>query len=323
MERMQRLARTVEKPKAMTVQPIDMNMAVEFKAGPGGASVWKTLVDITEETRQYDELHMMMRGGCLVVPVVELRTMKLPVPDRREQIKFQEGRKNTIDSEGMWRTIDDMANDLNKHHQDMVNSGIPNADKKIETTDEYIKLHSYLDQEAEVMTKERVKEVLEALGVPALLVRGLKLEKKTIENLQKFGLLTRLPRNDKGHEVWDWEADIIAAYTEGATLHVIVGEVKRKNRNPWESSKALDHGVVSKALNQLRMDLEFMQVTNRKTKFVETNLLSPGHPRGLPCHQPQAALCGRVPGRQRGRAEEALLHLLPQPRHRAGGPGRP
>ena len=224
MEQMQRLARTVEKPKAMTVQPIDMNLAVEFRAGPGGAAVWKTLVNMTEETRQSDELHMMMRGGCLVVPAVELRTMKLPVPDRRDQIKFQEGRRNTIDSEGMWRTTDDMADDLNKRHQDMVNSGIVNADKKIETSDEYIKLHSYLDQEAEVTTKEGVKEVLEALGVPALLVRGLKLEKKTIENLQKFGLLTRLPKNDKGQEAWYWEADIMAAYTEGATLHVIVGE---------------------------------------------------------------------------------------------------
>ena len=54
----------------------------------------------------------------------------------------------------------------------------------------------------------------------------------------------------------------MAAYIEGATLHVVLGEVKRKNKNPWESSKTLDHGVVSKALNQLRMDSEFMQVTN-------------------------------------------------------------
>ena len=143
----------------------------------------------------------------------------------------------------------------------MVDSGILGADKKVETTDEYIKLHSYLDQEAEVTTKERVKEVVEGLGVPALLVRGLKMERRTIENLRKFGLLTRLPRNDEGQEAWDWEADIMAAYIEGATLHVVLGEVKRKNRNPWESSKALDHGVISKALNQLVMDSKFIQVT--------------------------------------------------------------
>ena len=266
MEQMLRLARTVEKPKAMTVQPIDMNLAVEFPAGPGGAATWKTLVDMTQETRHSDELHMMMRGGCLVVPAVELRTMKLPVPDRRDQIKFQEGKKNTIDSEGMWRTVDDIADDLSKRHQDMVDRGIPGADKKVETTDEYIKLHSYLDQEAEVTTKERVEEVLEGLGVPALLVRGLKMERRTIENLQKFGLLTRLPRNDKGQEAWDWEADIMAAYIEGATLHVVLGEVKRKNKNPWESSKTLDHGVVSKALNQLVMDSKFIQVTFKSKK---------------------------------------------------------
>ena len=210
MEQMQHLARTVERPKAMTVQPIDMNMAVEFRAGPGGAAVWKTLVDMTEETKQSDKLHMMMRGGCLVVPGIELRTIKLPVPDRRDQIKFKEGKKNTIDSEGMWRTIEELADDLNKLYQVEVQKGTPNAEKKIETTNEYIKLHSYLDQEAEMTTKERVKEVLEALGVPSLLVRGLKLEKKTIDNLQKFGLLARLPRSDKGQEARDWEADIMA-----------------------------------------------------------------------------------------------------------------
>ena len=43
----------------------------------------------------------------------------------------------------------------------------------------------------------------------------------------------------------DWEAYM--AYIEGAILNVIVREVKRKNKNPWELSKELDHGAVSKA----------------------------------------------------------------------------
>ena len=51
-------------------------------------------------------------------------------------------------------------------------------------------------------TKERMEEVLKALGVPAMLVRGLRMEKKTIEILKKFGLLTKLPKNNKGQEVW-------------------------------------------------------------------------------------------------------------------------
>ena len=265
MEQLQRLQRTVDRTRDSMVRPVNMNLSVEFKAGPGGSTVKKNLMDMAEEIRRSDEFQMVMKGGVLSVPGIELRTMKLPMPDRRDQIKFKEGNKNTIDSEGMWKTIEDITEDLNKVYLDMVARGVTDAEARVKGTEEYIKLHSYLDQAAEVTAKETIKGVLEALGMPGMIVRGMKLENKTIETLQKFGLLTRLPKNDKGLDITDWEADIVAAYVWGVTLHVVVGEVKRKSKNPWETSKTLEHGVVSKALNQLRADLEFIQVFSSKT----------------------------------------------------------
>ena len=253
--------------------------------------------------------------------------MKLPEPDEvTGEIKFEEGNPNTIDSEPITKTLDKLADELRLVYQKMKDSGIAS---KITKIPEYIKYHQYQDKAAEVKIKNAMETALEKLGMPAILVRGMHMTETTIKILQKFGLLSNLPKrrgkkvktseketeeaevhtaskeepsttdvtkklkeekkesqsfedvenvetiNGSGEaegltteaealtaakEVKEWEADIVAAYVWGATLHVIVGEVKRKSKNPWDNSKTkLDRETRNKALDQLKTDMEFVQ----------------------------------------------------------------
>ena len=62
MEQLQRLQRTVDRTRDTRVQPINVNLSMEFKAGPGGSTVKKNLVDMADEMRRSEEFQMVIKG---------------------------------------------------------------------------------------------------------------------------------------------------------------------------------------------------------------------------------------------------------------------
>jgi len=98
----------------------------------------------------------------------------------------------------------------------------------------------------------------------------------TIETLKQFGLLTKMPKR-KGTEedVSELELDALGAYTWGSALHIVLGEVKRPKKNPWDSTKRLDAALKNSALDQLKIRLECVQVH----RLLPANFLCPGSTR--------------------------------------------
>ena len=300
--------REVERGKEMTVRPLDRSLTMEFKTGPGCPPDTKSLEDLTESHRITQEFQRMLGGKLHSVPVVEMRTMKAPMPDRRDKYKFKMGKENTIDSEGLWKTMEEIKEEMIKKYQEMVDKGERDPKSKIKSTAEYKKYNDFMDVHAEKVTKDAIERGLAKAGLPSLMVRGVKLERKSITNMQHLGLLTELPmKNDNQGkvEVENWEADLMAAIAVGSTLHIFLGEVKRKNWVPEEADRTLDKTTIAKAFSQLLVDVQFIQVT-----WQLWFLSQPAHPAalgGLPRLLNPDPLPRRLPRGEGGRAGEPLL----------------
>jgi hypothetical protein len=243
-----------------TVEPINQNLRLSFKTGPGNTREMNIL-DITEDFRPTNEFMMMSTGGTLPVPVLETRSMKMPSPNVRDQRKWpKEAALKTIDCEDMSRQPEDIWDDMVRHYKDMVDKGGSEVQARadIKKSSAWTKWNQYEDLRAEITGAESFQRALR--GLPSFVIRSVKMLKKAIINMQRLGILTDLPKNDEGQPVFDWEADLMAAYVCDGKLRVVLGEVKRKNLSPWDTERTPDRQTVSKALNQLRTDLQFLQV---------------------------------------------------------------
>jgi hypothetical protein len=263
-----RIQQTKDKWRERTVERIDPNLSIPFKEGPGNIK-YKNILKITEDFGKSDEFLMMSAGGTLPVPVLETRSMKMPVPDKRDQYKWpKEAAPKTIDCEDMSRQLEDIWDDMVRHYKELVDKGVSEvqARAEIKKSPEYNRWNGYNDKVAEISTKEKFVDVLK--GLPSIVVRSVMFLKKAILNMQKLGLLTNLPKNEEGQPVFSWEADLMAAYVCEGKLRVVLGEVKRNNTSPGDRERILDRQTINNAFNQLRTDLQFLQV-NRCWLFTQ------------------------------------------------------
>ena len=247
--------------KTRPARPINKSLRAEFRQ-PGGSPVERGLEELTEEYRRSPEFQRMAGGAVLAVPVCELRLMELPAPNRRTgEHRFKEGKVNWIDSEGMWTSMEDIKDTMETKYRTLEGQGV-DAKNLIKKTAEYIKYNLFLDQHAEVIAKNALRVILEETKKPALLTRGLKLNKSTIKYMQTLGVLVEMPTDDKKKKkIQDWEGDLVAAVLGKDKLHIILGEVKRKNFSPNKTGKQDMRELISHALEQLKKDVLIIKVS--------------------------------------------------------------
>ena len=217
------------KPKAP-----DPSLALTIWSGPGTTRSL-TLLTLKTEYAFREEVQRMLLGLVLYLPVKEFRLVNLPKPDRQGDVKFKEGPTKDITKYSILMDLEDIKKqDIRAYNE-------------------------YMDKESEVFTKDRVINLLESLGLPALVIRSVKLSSRGIRDLQKLGLLTNTM-------VKEWEADLMVAVA-GEKLQIRLLEVKRKNelggdqaRQAMSINQKSTKTAINKAFNQLGTDCEILQV---------------------------------------------------------------
>ena len=225
--------RQVQKWRKTPASPLDPSLTLPVKTGPGPVQ-HMNLQDLENLQSQGPEFQRMKAGGTQVVPQVEVRVDKAPLPDRAGAIKYKEGKANKILSFPL--TDDEEA-------IKMKNLAVYNK---------------YMDQRAEVTLKEAIVTALEPLHQPSLVVRSVELTKRGLQDFQTLGLFPVKPSQG------DWEADLLVAVA-GVKLKITLLEVKRKDVKPGEvKSRPPDKQAINKAIDQLFKDTLFLQVNAQR-----------------------------------------------------------
>ena len=206
----------------------DTSLNLTIRSGPGTTRSL-TLLTLKTEYAIREEVQRMILGFVLYLPVKEFRLVNLPKPDRQGNVKFKEGPTRDITKYSILMDL---------------------ADIKKQDIRAY---NEYMDKESEVFTKDRVINVLESLGLPALVIRSVQLSSRGIRDLQKLGLLTNTM-------VKEWEVDLMVEVA-GEKLQIRLLVVKRKNELNWDQPRrAMSKKAINKAFNQQVADCKMLQV---------------------------------------------------------------
>jgi hypothetical protein len=240
-----------------SVKSPDEEKKVYIKKGP--VSVETSLTELEAFYMSRPEWKVIENGGVLSVPVEEFRLENPPQPDHSGRVSFgkKKGGGNKIDHYTVGQTVNNLNECILRIYNDVKektraagkSATAAESEAKVQALKlpQFQALKTWQDTNAEINLKRAMEKMARQLKIPALIIRSINL--KAVSALKDLGL------NISG----DAEIDLIMAYISGDFLQIVLAEIKRSDRYPWQHKCGPPNKqAVNKAENQLTKDLDIM-----------------------------------------------------------------